>query len=398
MKVRTTLRAPAATDATPADGWSVETLRDDDALTSLRAEWNDLFERCPTATPFQSYAWLRSWWGVYGVPGRLRLVLVRRGARLVAAAPLMLVRRWGCSVLTPLGGDLSDFTDVLVDEAVAAEAAKVLADALLAQPDWQVIDFPETRQGAVVGRHLLAGWAGVHWEMPASLCLELAASPMEELVRNLPTHARKTVRRRLNQIDRLDIRLRVVPVDETGRAVVDLLRLHALQWHTRGVNPQHLRPEFARHLTQTVRDMTEAGQAALLEYRTSERLIASSLVIIGHDFTGGYLYGAHPDLQDRIDITTMLVTTTVELAHRHGCSTMSMLRGAEAHKMRWRPREAVNQRLLLAHSGSLRTLAFASGARTLNHTKRKAKQRLPWLRSVRDRARRAGAWRRARRE
>jgi CelD/BcsL family acetyltransferase involved in cellulose biosynthesis len=396
MKVRTGTRAPVVTDTSSADRWSVEVLRDDDALTGLRPEWDSLFERCPTATPFQSHAWLWSWWRTYGVPGRLRVVLVRHDDRLVAAAPLLLIRRWGCAVLTPLGGDLSDFTDVLVDEAVAPKAAQALAGALLAQRDWQLIDFPETRQGAAVGCHLLACWSGGHWQMPASLCLELATTVPEVLVRELPPHARKTVRRRLNQIDRLGVRPRAVPAEETGRAVADLLRLHALQWHGRHVNPEHLRPEFARHLTQATRDMIEADQAALLEYRISKRLVASSLVIIGPGFAGGYLYGAHPALREQVDVTTLLMITTMELAQRHGCPTMSMLRGAEAYKMRWRPREAVSQRLLLTRPASLRGSVFATGARILNGAEQLARQRLPWLRPVRDRVRRAGAWARRR--
>ena len=50
-------------------GWSVETRHDDGCLSELRSDWNDLFERCTTATAFQSHAWLESWWGAYGVPG-----------------------------------------------------------------------------------------------------------------------------------------------------------------------------------------------------------------------------------------------------------------------------------------------------------------------------------------
>src|SRR6185503_4099327 len=87
--------------------WTVEVRRDDAALAEIRAEWDDLFGRCATATPFQAHAWLAAWWGQYGRPGRLRLVLVRYAGRLVAAAALRRERRWLCSVLTPVGGALS---------------------------------------------------------------------------------------------------------------------------------------------------------------------------------------------------------------------------------------------------------------------------------------------------
>jgi CelD/BcsL family acetyltransferase involved in cellulose biosynthesis len=382
---------PARARSVPIPFWSAEVRDDQDCLADLRTDWDDLFARCSTATPFQSYAWLASWWRVYGRPGRLRLVLVRHAGRLVGAAPLMLVHRGGVAVLTPIGGDLSDFAEVLVDDTtaeIAVEAARILAETLILTPGWQAVDFAETRPDATIGR-LLAVWPGPRRELPGSLCLELPARPIEELVADLPTHTRKTVRRRLNQLGRLDLDTRTVAVDDIDRAVADLLRLHALQWQGRGINPEHARPEFADHLAGAVAAMTAAGQAALIEYRISGRLMASSLVVIGRDLVGGYLYGADPALRDMADVTTMLLADTLAMAHRLGRPTMSMLRGAESHKLRWRPAEAVNRRLLLARPGSPRGLAYLAGVRTGRAAVRAAKQHLPWLVTARATARRA---------
>jgi CelD/BcsL family acetyltransferase involved in cellulose biosynthesis len=368
--------------------WSVEVSRSDTALAGLAAEWDDLFARCATATPFQAYAWLESWWRSYGLPGRLRLVLVRHAGRLVAAAPLMVRRRGGCPVLVPLGGEFSDFTDVLVDDEMAEQALRRLVAALLREPGWQAIDFPETRPGAVAGAALFQAWPGRKWQTAASLCLELPAMPMEEFVSALPTHSRKTVRRRLNQLRKAQAEVTEVPSTDMERGVGDLLRLHGRQWQGRGVNPEHLTPGFAGHLTRAVGGMVDSGQAALLEYRFDGELMASSLVLIGRDLVGGYLYGADPALRERVDVTTMLLADTLPLAQRRGCPTMSMLRGAEEHKLRWRPREAPNQRVLLARPGSARGTAYAHGVLGYRHAVATAKERAPWLRTVRDRVRR----------
>jgi hypothetical protein len=229
---------------------------------------------------------------------------------------------------------------------------------------------------------VVRAWPGPYWKLPAALCLELPAMPMADLVRELPSHTRKTVRRRLNQLGRLDLEIRAVTAAEADRAVADLVRLHAIQWQGRAVNPEHLRPAFRRHLAAAVRGMIGAGQAVLLEYRISGRLMASSLVVVGPDLVGGYLYGTDPQLRDQVDVTTMLLADTLPMAHRLGCSTMSMLRGAEPHKMRWRPREAVNERVLLARPGSLRALAYAARVRIGRRAIRTVKQRWPWLRAV----------------
>jgi CelD/BcsL family acetyltransferase involved in cellulose biosynthesis len=367
-----------------ADEWSVEVRRDDDCLPGLAAEWNALAARCPAATPFQSHAWLESWWHTYGPSGRLRLLLVRHGGRLVAAAPLLLERRWPCRVLTPLGGALSDFADVLVDADVTADACWILAAALLAQREWNVIDFREVRPGAVAADSLLPVWPGPRWQLPASLCLDLPVTPMAELVDHLPKHTRKTVRRRLNQITRLDLEVRAAPAEEADRAVADLLRLHKLQWRGRGVNPAHLRPQFHQHLARASRAMIDNGQAAVLEYRIDGRLRASSLVVVGAGVAGGYLYGADPALRDQIDVSTLLVASTMDLAHRHGCATLSMLRGAEQHKARWRPREAPNQRILLGRPDSVRAAAYVAAVHARRRVVAALRQRMPWLRGARD--------------
>jgi CelD/BcsL family acetyltransferase involved in cellulose biosynthesis len=385
----TELRSAPHDTAAPGGGvWSVETRRGDDGLAGLGAEWDDLAARCSAATPFQSYAWLESWWRAYGRPGTLRLTLVRRDGRLVAAAPLMLRGRAGCPVLTPLGGPLSDFTDVLVDDAVAAPAARVLAEALVAEPGWQAVDVPESRPGAVAGAALWDAWPGGRREVPASVCLELAAVPVDEFLRGLPRPGRKTIRRKLKRVGDTDLDVREVAADDARRAIGDLLDLHARQWRGRGINPEHLSPAFAGHLTRAAGALIASGQAAVIEYRFAGRLRASVLLLIGRDLVGAYLSGAEPTLREHVDVSTMMLPDQLALATRLGRPTLSLLRGEEDYKTRWRPRRVPNRRILLARPGSARGTAYAIGARAARSVVLAAKEHAPWLRTVRDGVRR----------
>ena len=371
----------------PTSAWSVEIRSDDAALADIRAEWNDLFGRCATATPFQAHAWLTNWWRAYGRPGRLRLVLVRLDGRLVAAAALLHERRWLCAVLAPVGGDLSDFGDVIVDDALAEPATQALADALAQLSGWQVVDLPETRPGSIAGTRLAEAWGGRHHLVSASLCLELPARDLADVVADLPSHTRKTVRRRINQIRKLGMDVRAVTADEADGAVGDLIALHTQQWQGRRVNPAHVRAEFAQHLGGAAREMIRDGQAELFEYRLDGRLVASSLAVVGRDLVGGYLYGVEPGLRDRLDITTLLLDDILPLAVRRGCATMSMLRGAEPYKQRWRPTESVNQRVLLVRGASVRARLYVAGVRLRRAAALRAKRHLPALRALRDRLR-----------
>ena len=290
-------------------------------------------------------------------------------------------------MLSPLGGDFSDFTDVLIDDEAAGEAAGRLADALEELPGWQAIDFPETRPGSLAGTALWEAWTGGRSRTAASVCFELPASELEPLVKELPTHSRKTVRRRLNQLRKAAVSVTEVPASDAGRGVRDLLRLHELQWQGRGVNQKHLTSAYVGHLTRAAEVMIPAGQATLLEYRREGALVASSLVLISPDLVGGYLYGADPALREHLDVTTLLLADTLPLALARGCSTMSMLRGAEPHKLVWKPAESQNERIMLTRPNSVRGAAYAAGVRSYRRAVLTAKEKAPWLRGVRDRLR-----------
>src|SRR3712207_9292996 len=79
-------------------------LEDSKAFAALEEEWEELYRHCPSATPFQSWAWLYSWWEHYG-EGRyeLRLVTLRsEEGLLVGLIPLMLERRGGFGLGPPV--------------------------------------------------------------------------------------------------------------------------------------------------------------------------------------------------------------------------------------------------------------------------------------------------------
>jgi CelD/BcsL family acetyltransferase involved in cellulose biosynthesis len=64
-------------------------------FAGLEEEWEELYRASPLATPFQSWAWLYSWWEHFGKGHELRLVTVRYEDLLVGLLPLMLQRQRG---------------------------------------------------------------------------------------------------------------------------------------------------------------------------------------------------------------------------------------------------------------------------------------------------------------
>ncbi|ALO10718.1 glycosyl transferase, group 1 [Streptomyces venezuelae] len=338
-----------------------EICRDEERFGGLAAEWTALYGRCSSATPFQSHSWLHSWWLSYGRPGALRVVLVRReSGELVAAAPLM--RAGGpLPVLTQLGGTITDFTDVLLDDD-CPEAAPALARALARAARGAVVDLREVRPGAATER-VFAHWRGPRRRLPDSLCLELPAVPMEGLLERIPSGKAQRVRAKLRKLDALGIDSHVVTGDEVPAALDRLLKLHQLQWQGRGVTAEHTSSRFAQHLTRAVRPMVERGDAMVTEFRLAGDVVAADLTLMSPRLAGGYLYGADPALRARkVDVATMLLRHGARETSTGGRATLSMLRGTEAYKQHWRPETVRNQRLMLAGRRTAPLLWLRAGA------------------------------------
>ena len=100
----------------------------------LRAEWEALWQRDPTATPFQWPAWLLAWWRFFGIADPLVLT-ARDAGELVAILPLYILKEPGCRKLLPIGVGLSDYIDPVVDPAACAVVDLFIA-AIAETPGW----------------------------------------------------------------------------------------------------------------------------------------------------------------------------------------------------------------------------------------------------------------------
>jgi CelD/BcsL family acetyltransferase involved in cellulose biosynthesis len=346
-------------------------------LEAVAADWHALHARVGGGNPFLAHGWLVAYWRAFGDRSGLRVVCVRAGDRLVAAAPVRICRRRGVAVLTPLAVELSDFTDVLVDPGLPG-AADELAHALLAVPGWAVLDAPEVPGGGGIWQ-LAAAWPGQAVVLPASTCLELPIRPVPELLATLPSRHRRDLGRQQRRMDRLDLRVEPVPPGAERDGVAELLELHARQWAGRPMNPLHSDPRFRHHLTEAVGRMAPVGQAALTRYRLAGEVVGVSLALIADGAVGGYLYGVRPDLRTQLDVSALVIRTDLELGRSRGAARLSMLRGEEHPKLRWQPTALRSRRVLLlppavtaGHGVAVAAVLRRSGAERLRRADRRS--------------------------
>ncbi|MFI6941506.1 GNAT family N-acetyltransferase [Streptomyces sp. NPDC050418] len=339
----------------PADvpaSLTVEICRDFEKFLALESDWDRLHRRCGAATPFQTHAWLRSWWRGYGKEGRLRILLVLDGGELLGAVPLMLTYRpW--PVLVGWGGAISDFNDVLVADEYAAEVLPVLTKALHRRSPGRVIDLREVRPDGVAQR-VFDRWPGARHRTDDSVCLELPAKDMDGLVSRLASSRAQRARSKLRKWEAAGVQVHpVTEAAEIPQAVTTLIELHLRQWEGRGVTPEHLTHRFAEHLGNAVQGMVATDNASLTLYSLDGRTVAANVTLQSGELSGGYLYGAEPELRERkLDVATLLLREEASGAAAGGRTVISLLRGNEPYKQHWKPEEIVNQRLVLAGSGA----------------------------------------------
>jgi len=343
-----------ATDGRGAASAAVHT--EHSAFEALAGAWDDLWSRTPSATPFQAHAWVSAWAGAYVPAGDLVVVTVRDGDVLVAGAALHRVRRGFVRLLTPLGGEISDHTDVLLDPGVP-DAGRRLVEALLEVPGWRVLDLPEVLPHAAA-QLWAEEWPGSVRRSEASVNLQLPALPVADALTRVPTKTAGTLRRKLRKIDQLGVQRSEVAPADVPRAVADLIRLHEDQWQGRRGNPEHLVDRFHSHLANAVAPMISRGQAVFVEYRVDGELLASEVDLIGHERLDYYLAGISTALRQRIDTAVLLVSSALERAAQLEKKDYSFLRGTEDYKFRWRPDEVVATRIMLARPGPLRSAGY----------------------------------------
>ncbi|RJL22081.1 GNAT family N-acetyltransferase [Bailinhaonella thermotolerans] len=325
-----------------AGSWTIEIWREDRALDLIADDWYGLYDRCSTATPFQSHAWLRTWWREYGRPGRMRLVLVWRRDRLVGAAPLMVRRR---GVLGPIGGGLSDLNDMLVDDAYAGEATAALVRGLAGERGWSVLDLCGVRAESVA-RNVFAGWEGPRWRLTSGMYARL-----ENLAPVAPASPRVTAE--------------AVSPGRAEAAMGELVRLHAL-WKGGARNPKHTSGDFLRHMTTAARVMVSDGDAALTEFRLGGRVVALDFTLLGRDFVGSYLYGADPEFRHHLEIPPLLLRHNLALARERGTPLLGLPAGAPPYGFGLPARPVAGQRVILGRGP--RSHVYAALARATSGT------------------------------
>lgn len=306
-----------------------ETVRDPPALSALVPDWWELWRRSPSATPFQSPAWLIPWWGVFS-PGGLAAIAVREGGRLVGFAPLY-VETGRHRRLLPLGIGLSDYCDVLLDPEYPDAGEPLMREAAASTP-WDAFELTELAVDAAA----LSLFAPPLSRLTDSNASE---SPVLRLRGDLKGTIPTTRHRKLRQAQSRAARRGAVSIlcadGGNGPAMLsDLIRLHSACWRARDSAGVFADRRVADFQAAALPLLTKANLARVYALRIGGDIVAIHYGFVHRRRAYAYLQGFDP-LYAHESPGTIIVAHAIEQAIGEGATEFHFLRGGEAYKYAW---------------------------------------------------------------
>lgn len=308
----------------------LQVIEDEESLWSLEHDWRRLWERAPRATPFQSPAWLLSWWKIFA-PGTLRVLAAWREGRLIGLAPFYIdeSRR-----ALPIGISLSDYLDVLIDPQNWALAASILNRGIV---DALATDVAAWDMAALApGAEALALAPEADVQLYSSEVCPVLSLPENAtgLALAIPSGKLRKLRMARHRAERLGgYEIEACHGPHISEAFSQLVDLHSACWKDRGGGVL-ADPRVRQFHCKAVQECDRAGVLNLLLCRVGGRVAG-----IYYGFQHGaqayaYLGGFDPG-QSFASPGTLLIGRAIEQAIEAGASEFHFLRGGESYKYEW---------------------------------------------------------------
>jgi CelD/BcsL family acetyltransferase involved in cellulose biosynthesis len=369
----------------------VAVLTDTQAFAALEKEWDDLYHTCPIATPYQSWAWLYSWWESYGEGRELRLITVRDEGLLVGLIPLMLLKRgWGFRVLCFMGSGLSPYLDILAKEGWEAKVSEAVRHALRQMNSWHVADLEQVYPTAVAWS-IFRDWDGPRTYLQRGNYDVMDVKPWDELLMSIRKSVRSNARSALRRAEGDGVRCVPVAPEGAERAARRLAALHRELLQGRDTDPEHLSGRFESLLVAATRRMTARGLGGISEFWRDGEVIISYFFAVGHGFTFLYQVGASEEARRRYQWSSLMIWNALNIARSKNSTCLSLGLGEHPYKLHWAPRKVPYYRMILGQGRTTWALYLAyralrlARATIVGSCTRAAKRVLPsrWTRSPR---------------
>lgn len=302
------------------------------ALHELAPEWQSLWARAG-APPFQSPAWLLSWWEVFGT-AHPRVATLRRDGALVGLLPLYLLEEGPQRKLLPVGIGITDHLDALLDPELPEADIDLLLHAALARAALDRATscaLPDLPPGAGLRRASLPiGWTETLRSTPCPVLTLRGDGP------GIPAGTLRNLRQSRHRADRDGgWATEVAPAGEALALWQELVRMHQARWDRLGQPGGVLAdPCVAAFHRLAVPRLAAAGILRMQVLRRRGRVAAVYHTMIAPGRLLFYLSG-FDEADAAVSPGTLLLGRIVEQARDEGLRELDFLRGVEPYKLAW---------------------------------------------------------------
>ena len=320
------------------------------ALAALEPQWWELWARCAKATPFQSPAWLLSWWEEFH-PGKLLCGTATVGGQLVALFPFYLEDdNKAAPRLLPIGISLSDYIDVLVDPNCPGAGDAVVK--LMSDARWGSWSFEEMAPGSAAA-DLACPECSSDAVSRQETCPVLDIREARDVESSVPARRRRQLRRAWVLAARLgEVHIRRCEAD-SEHFLDQLFALHGARWREReesGVLADRRVQNFHRAVLPR---LSAAGLARCYILALEGQPIGAYYGFTHNERAYAYLGGFDPNFAEASP-GAILVGHAIGDAIVEGAKEFHFLRGPEPYKYSWGARDRWNARRVwtkaLAHA------------------------------------------------
>jgi hypothetical protein len=333
-------------------GAVVGVVEDARGFAALEGEWEELYRDSPAATPFQSWAWLYSWWESYGGGRGLRLVTVRSaGGLLVGVLPLMLERRHGLARLLFVGTGLTPHLDLIAREGWEDWVSEAGARALRQIGGWHVADLQELRPEAAAWA-LFKSWSGRKSSVWQSQHPTIdATKDWDQLLMSRSKKLRNNARRALRRAEADGVEYELASREEVEAAARRLVTMSRERWRDNPLTgAEHWTPRFESHLKTSACRMAARGWGGISEWRKDGEVIFSEFLVFGPGYVGAYMVGISPEAFRLYEVSALTAHAEVNIARHWDAPYVSLGRGQDTYKLRWSSALVPNYRLIVGRN------------------------------------------------
>ena len=344
---------PAAAAAPAPRGLTVEEVGDLAGFCALAREWDQLHVRTGGAI-VGAWAWLYSWWEVFGDGRELAILVARdRDGRLVGVAPLQRrrVRELGVPLrrieLLATGEDeadeiLSEYLDFVIEPGREAEVVAGFWQHLADAGDWDDLYLRAVPAASPVVAALQAAtasaWVTVDVRPRADAVIVPLAATSDAFLAAQAKKMREDLRRHRRQLEKTGtvVLRRAATVDELRAMFPVFVDLHQRLWASRGEPGCFASAKFTRFHELVSERLFARGLVDLYLLEVGGRPVAARYAFhVGARYFE-YQSGLDPEFEPKISTGVQCALYCIEdVIRRGGFAEYDLGEGPRPYKLRW---------------------------------------------------------------